>query len=271
MQVIFLFGQNNFLLPAFFWSQNLYWGGKCKVGNRPASIMRIRHGLGKKKTTLQICKMYFCRSKLPGCFWLDFFWHLIIPRLEEHCFVARSFYCLCQLLNKLIFLKQKKKSISGSIFLLLLLHFPNACFCLFFCEILFSVPRHPKSAFQRLISTVLIYTTPCFPALWQQLFRVNISMSATPLFHPAFLCCNYMYQFLGREITTQHSPLLRKIVTGLPPSWRGESTEFVEVNVQHIADLGAERRSATERTNLRWDASCNAFCQRLLSFSFCIS
>lgn len=57
-----------------------------------------------------------------------------------------------------------------------------------------------------------IYTTPCFPALWQQLFRVNIHMSATPLFRPASLRRNYMYQFLGeREITTQYSPLLRKL------------------------------------------------------------
>ncbi len=80
-----------------------------------------------------------------------------------------------------------------------------------FVRILFSLLRQPKSASRRLISTVLIYTTPCFPALWQQLFGVNIDMSATPLFHPTFLCRNYMYQFLGREITTQHSPLLRKL------------------------------------------------------------
>lgn len=112
MQVIFLFGQNNFLLPAFFWSQNLYWGGKCKVGNRPASIMRIRHGLGKKRKRKQLFKYVKCifvdRNSLAVFGWI-FFWHLIIPRLGEHCFVARSFYRLCQLLNKLIFLKQKKR------------------------------------------------------------------------------------------------------------------------------------------------------------------
>lgn len=109
----------------------------------------------------------------------------------------------------------------------------------------FSLLRHPKSASRWLIFSVLICTTPCFPALWQQLFRVNIDMSTTPLFHPTFLCRNYMYQFLGREITTQHSPLLRKLwqcsllpgVESLLELWK------LTYSIKTV-DLGVERISA---------------------------
>lgn len=80
-----------------------------------------------------------------------------------------------------------------------------------------------KSAFQQLISCAPIYTTPCFPALWQQLLGVNIHMSSTPPFQPTILCHNYMYQYLGWEITAQHSILPKRSSDSAPSSQGLES------------------------------------------------